>query len=55
MMSYDTLKLEYDSDLATLTFNRPDKRNAISPRMIEELLVALDEVENSQTLSLIHI
>ena len=49
MMSYDTLKLEYDSDLATLTFNRPDKRNAISPRMIEELLVALDEVENSQT------
>ena len=47
-MPYDTLKLEYEADLATLTFNRPDKRNAISPRMIEELLAALDEVESSE-------
>jgi methylglutaconyl-CoA hydratase len=48
-MSYDTLKLEMEADLATLTLNRPDKRNAISPAMIEELLVALEEVENSRT------
>jgi methylglutaconyl-CoA hydratase len=50
---YLTLKLECETNVATLTLNRPDKRNAISPVMIEELLVALDEVENSRTRVLI--
>lgn len=45
-MGYATLTLSIDFDIATLTFNRPEKRNAISPRMIEELLEALDEVEH---------
>jgi methylglutaconyl-CoA hydratase len=44
-MPFSTLTLTVDSDLATLTFNRPEKRNAISPQMIEELLAALDEIE----------
>jgi methylglutaconyl-CoA hydratase len=44
-MSYQTLSLEYATDSALLTFNRPEKRNAISPQMIEELLGALDEIE----------
>jgi len=44
-MPYNTLTLSIDSDIATLTFNRPEKRNAISPQMIEELLEALDEIE----------
>ncbi len=47
-MSFDTLKLQHDSDLATLTLNRPEKRNAISPEMIDELLRALDEAESSR-------
>jgi methylglutaconyl-CoA hydratase len=46
-VSYNTLTLLYETDLATLTFNRPEKRNAISPEMIEELLAALDEIEHS--------
>jgi methylglutaconyl-CoA hydratase len=50
---YLTLRLECETHVATLTLNRPDKRNAISPVMIEELLVALDEVENSRTRVLI--
>jgi methylglutaconyl-CoA hydratase len=46
-MGYCALRLEYEGDVATLTFNRPEKRNALSPEMIEELLAALDELEAS--------
>ena len=42
----NTLTLSIDSEIATLTFNRPEKRNAISPQMIEELLEALNEIEH---------
>lgn len=45
-MPYNTLTLSLDFEVATLTFNRPEKRNAISPEMIEELLEALDEIEH---------
>jgi methylglutaconyl-CoA hydratase len=41
------IKLEYDQNLALLTFNRPDKRNAISFELLEELMAALDEVERA--------
>jgi methylglutaconyl-CoA hydratase len=46
-VSYNTLSLQYEADLATLTFNRPERRNAISPEMIAELLAALDDIERS--------
>lgn len=46
-MTYATLKLETEGELATITLNRPEKRNAISTAMIEELLSALDEAEKS--------
>src|SRR5208283_719731 len=44
---YPTLTLDYDGPLAIITLNRPDKRNAISYELINELLRALGEVENS--------
>ncbi len=47
-MTYATLKLEHEDDLATLTFNRPEKRNAISLEMIDELSAALDEAQSSR-------
>ena len=47
-MTYATLKLEHEDDLATLTFNRPEKRNAISPEMIDELSGALDEAQSGR-------
>ncbi len=43
--SYATLKYEVDGAVATITFNRPEKRNAISSEMVKELLAALGEVE----------
>jgi methylglutaconyl-CoA hydratase len=42
-----TLELSYSGEIATITLNRPEKRNAISAEMIAELLAAFDEVEAS--------
>jgi methylglutaconyl-CoA hydratase len=46
-MKYATLQLAIDGTLATVTFNRPDKRNAVSFQLVSELLTALDEIEGS--------
>jgi methylglutaconyl-CoA hydratase len=46
-MAYQTLTLGIVNRLATLTFNRPEKRNAISAAMVEELFSAMDEIESS--------
>ncbi|HEV2732829.1 MAG TPA: enoyl-CoA hydratase/isomerase family protein, partial [Terriglobales bacterium] len=46
-MNYSTLQLAFDAGIATLTLNRPEKRNAISYELIEELLRALEEVKHS--------
>jgi methylglutaconyl-CoA hydratase len=44
-LEYSTLKFERDGEIATLTLNRPDKRNAISTPMIEDLFAALGAAE----------
>ncbi len=44
---YTTLKLEIEAGLALLTLDRPEKRNALSAAMIEEMLAALDEIETA--------
>lgn len=46
---YETLTLEFAGQLATLTLNRPDKRNAINSRMVSEMQSALDEIENGHS------
>ncbi|MGA2966694.1 MAG: enoyl-CoA hydratase-related protein [Terriglobales bacterium] len=46
-MTYNTLQLAFNSGIATLTLNRPDKRNAVSYELIEDLTRALEEVSNS--------
>jgi methylglutaconyl-CoA hydratase len=52
-MTFETLLLETSGHLATITFNRPDKRNAISTQMIAELQSALDEIEKTHTRAVI--
>ncbi len=47
-MSYATLLLAHEGGVATITLNRPEKRNAISFELVDELMRALDEVERSE-------
>jgi methylglutaconyl-CoA hydratase len=46
-MPYSTLKLDADDRVTLLTLNRPEKRNALSAQMMEEILAALAEIEAS--------
>src|ERR1700731_412320 len=46
-MIYKTIQVAYDSGVATITLNRPEKRNAISFELVGELMAALDEIEAS--------
>ena len=52
-MSYHTLNLEISGAIATITLNRPEKRNAISAEMIADLLSAFGEVEANAARALI--
>jgi methylglutaconyl-CoA hydratase len=47
MPTYSNLTLDYGGPLATVTLNRPEKRNAISYELIDDILRALQEVEKS--------
>jgi methylglutaconyl-CoA hydratase len=50
---YTTLQLAYDAGIATITLNRPDKRNAISYELIHDLLAAFAEVSQAPALVMI--
>jgi len=52
-MSYKTIELAYEGGAATITLNRPEKRNAISFELIDDLLRALDEIAKSEAIILI--
>src|ERR1700722_8860845 len=52
-MTYTTIQLAYDGGVAMITLNRPEKRNAISFELIDDLLRALDEVSKSEAIVLI--
>jgi methylglutaconyl-CoA hydratase len=46
-MNFTTVQLAFDQGIATVTLNRPDKRNAISYELIDDLLCAVEEVKTS--------
>lgn len=52
-MDYKTIQVAYDGSVATITLNRPEKRNAISFDLIDDLLRALDGVAKSDAIVLI--
>ncbi|HEV8525039.1 MAG TPA: enoyl-CoA hydratase-related protein [Terriglobales bacterium] len=46
-MTFETVLYSEENGIATITLNRPDKRNAISYELIEDLLDALATAEHS--------
>jgi methylglutaconyl-CoA hydratase len=52
-MTYKTLLLKSSAEVATITLNRPEKRNAISLEMMDDLLAALDEMEGAASRAVI--
>ncbi len=46
-MKFEALILDNNDGIATMTLNRPDKRNAISLQLVDELMSALEETEKS--------
>ena len=52
-MDYKTIQVAHDSGIAMLTLNRPDKRNAISFELIDELIHALHQIAHSSARVLI--
>src|SRR5437660_2491526 len=52
-MNYKTIQRAQNGGVATITLNRPDKRNAISFELIDDIFHALDEVAQSDAIVLI--
>ncbi len=50
-MPYELLILERDGKVATLTLNRPDKRNALNTALRNEVRAALEELEADDSVS----
>lgn len=52
-MGYETILVEIKGKRADVVLNRPEKRNAISPKMTEELLSALDELNRNTEIQVV--
>jgi methylglutaconyl-CoA hydratase len=46
-MAFQTLEIIHDEGIAKVTLNRPDKRNALSFQLLDELLRAFQDIEES--------
>ena len=52
-MAFQTITLDHQDRVAVLTLNRPERRNAVSLELVDEMLRAFDEVEQSAAQALI--
>ena len=47
-MNYETLYLEKDQSVCVITLNKPDRLNAIDPKLISELTLAAEEISRDE-------
>ena len=52
-MEFETILLEKSNQIATITFNRPDKMNAASPQVFSDLDAALTDIENDDDIRVV--
>jgi enoyl-CoA hydratase/carnithine racemase len=52
-MPFQHLLVKHEGDLATITLNRPEKRNALSLEVMQEVTAAFQEVASSDALGVI--
>ncbi len=52
-MSYQTLLVELDGGVATVTVNRPDKRNALNSQVRADILTALDFLRDDESVRVV--
>jgi methylglutaconyl-CoA hydratase len=52
-VEYSTLKFERDGKIAIVTLNRPEKRNAISTPMIEDIFAALNAAQEDSSIRVV--
>jgi enoyl-CoA hydratase/carnithine racemase len=45
-MDYETIRYQVEDRIATITFDRPDRLNALSPEMVRELRQAYAAAES---------
>jgi methylglutaconyl-CoA hydratase len=48
-MTYQTLTVAHENRTATITLNRPEKRNAVSFQLVEDLIGALGTIDKSDS------
>lgn len=46
-MQYETIKVDYSNNIATITLNLPDRMNPLGAKIMREIVAACDEVEQS--------
>jgi enoyl-CoA hydratase/carnithine racemase len=49
-MTFETLQLDRDGNTAIVTLNRPERMNAFTPTMAEEMIAAFDKVDGDDSL-----
>jgi len=47
-MAYESIILEKENRIATITFNRPDKLNALNPQLVSDITNAVDAVASDK-------
>ncbi len=52
-MTYQTVRVDFDGKIMTVTLNRPTKMNAMSPTLLAELKQALDHAAQDDAISVV--